>query len=443
MFWLRLTGPGPASVEKTYTLHKTVSDLDHIDTDYLESIAPSVVITNACALLSGALIDRLHSFGCEIINVHNGINPRYRGTGNIWAAYERNFKMTGVTLHHIDAGIDTGETIATRYIDFIAQETCFRQIDVVAFEEGARMAVEYVLEGSVTGTKGVAARSRAYTFPRQGQYIAAKARYSAALSADAVCQTSEVWQKSFKDLASEEDKDVYQRQHWGDSGTIASRDQLVRQIVDECGPGPKILDIGCGDGRYRSFWTGSDYWGCDFSLETMSLGGKLVPSSTHLQCPVRPGAEVLSDGDGNHFVEAAVDAMPIGDAQMSTVLCVGLFQHLDNTGEAADEILRVLAPGGQLIVNTLRQPSWFELFPLRLLGLMKRDLGALVSAISRQDYFCNIEIAGTKLARRYSVAELSLLFAPQAVVKAVHYGGLGRTRFLSREITIVFEKKHR
>ena len=444
VFWLRLRGPTPASVPKAYEVDTVVNDPDELTQDYLTRIAPDLVIANACALLSPQLIERLHGMGCAIINVHNGLNPRYRGTGNVWAIYERNFDLTGVTLHHLDAGIDTGKTIAARHIDFLGKNIPHQQIDVVAFEEGARMAVDYVILGSVPGpvydVAAYTSRSRAYTYPSWRQYFGSKARYDAAQTGRSPEMNTSSWQESFRELATEDSRDVFQRQHWGDSSTIEPRDQLIQRIVIRRGAGGRLLDIGCGDGRYRDLWDEPQYWGCDFSLETMTLGGTLRSEPAPAESPCVPGTQVLSDGRGNHFVEAAIGKLPVQDEQMSTVLGIGLMQHLDNTGAAADDILRVLAPGGQLILNTLRQPSWLELIPARLLGLFRADFGTLARAIWQQDYFRNLEIAGTKLARRYTLEELRLLFAPQATLKEVHYGGILGTRLLSREITVVFEK---
>jgi SAM-dependent methyltransferase len=417
-----------------------ITDPDAISDAYLEEIAPDLVITNACALLSADLIERLHARGCEIINVHNGLNPRYRGTGNIWAIYERNFTMAGVTLHHIDAGIDTGETIATRHLDFLSSDTAFTQIDVIALEEGARMAAQYASQCKVPSDPVPMGRSRAYTFPNYDQYKKAAVRYAAAQHLTTGLETKTSFKAIFEDLADGTDDVTKHRQHWGDTSTILERDRLVRWLVDTADPGTMILDLGCEDGRYRHFWPHTTYWGCDFSLSMMALEGDVQPVRAPDGGPLRVNTTVLGDGNGAYFVEADIVQLPFKDAQVSTLLGVGLFQHLDNTGAVADEMLRVLSTGGRMILNTLRQPSWLELTMARAMGLINSEMRALASAISRQDYFGTLEINGTKVARRYSLAELRLLFAPQAQITAVRYNGLFGSWLLAREITVVFEK---
>jgi hypothetical protein len=47
--------------------------------------------------------------GRPTLNVHAGISPYYRGTAcNFWALYDNNPHLVGVTIHALDAGIDSG-----------------------------------------------------------------------------------------------------------------------------------------------------------------------------------------------------------------------------------------------------------------------------------------------------------------------------------------------
>ena len=46
------------------------------------------------------------------INTHQGITPQYRGShGAYWALHEDDRNHCGVTVHLVDAGIDTGNII--------------------------------------------------------------------------------------------------------------------------------------------------------------------------------------------------------------------------------------------------------------------------------------------------------------------------------------------
>ena len=74
----------------------------------LESLRPDV------AIVGGAGILRPEVFGIPrfgTLNVHPGLLPRYRGCSPVtWAVAERG--DTGVTVHVVDSGIDTGPIVA-------------------------------------------------------------------------------------------------------------------------------------------------------------------------------------------------------------------------------------------------------------------------------------------------------------------------------------------
>lgn len=59
-------------------------------------------------ILSAGFIE---SFERSIINVHPSLLPSFKGRDGIRDAYEYGVKVTGVTVHFVDAGIDTGEII--------------------------------------------------------------------------------------------------------------------------------------------------------------------------------------------------------------------------------------------------------------------------------------------------------------------------------------------
>lgn len=58
-----------------------------------------------------------------IINYHNSLLPRHKGTNpNIWAIYEGDTK-SGITWHFVDSGIDTGATILQKEIPINKETT--------------------------------------------------------------------------------------------------------------------------------------------------------------------------------------------------------------------------------------------------------------------------------------------------------------------------------
>lgn len=76
----------------------------------VQRLKPDVILTISCRLLSRRT---LAAMPCSIVNFHAGINPGYRGQmGAYWARVERDVENFGATLHLVDAGTDTGETLA-------------------------------------------------------------------------------------------------------------------------------------------------------------------------------------------------------------------------------------------------------------------------------------------------------------------------------------------
>jgi folate-dependent phosphoribosylglycinamide formyltransferase PurN len=72
-------------------------------------LSPAVVFTISCRILSKPT---LAAISCPVINFHAGINPMYRGQmGGYWARVERDEENFGATVHLVDAGIDTGQSL--------------------------------------------------------------------------------------------------------------------------------------------------------------------------------------------------------------------------------------------------------------------------------------------------------------------------------------------
>jgi methionyl-tRNA formyltransferase len=72
----------------------------------LRQINPDLVIINGTRIISKKTLE---SVKCKFINTHAGITPKYRGVhGAYWALVNNDKENCGVTVHLVDAGIDTG-----------------------------------------------------------------------------------------------------------------------------------------------------------------------------------------------------------------------------------------------------------------------------------------------------------------------------------------------
>ena len=78
-----------------------------------ERRAALVVLAGYMELVSPGFVER---FRDRIINVHPALLPAFPGLAAIDQAYEYGVKVTGVTVHFVDEGIDSGPIILQRAI---------------------------------------------------------------------------------------------------------------------------------------------------------------------------------------------------------------------------------------------------------------------------------------------------------------------------------------
>lgn len=75
----------------------------------VDEIRPGAILLVSTRLMSSR---QLAAMPCPVINLHAGINPRYRGQmGGYWSLRENDPQNFGATLHLVDAGTDTGGTL--------------------------------------------------------------------------------------------------------------------------------------------------------------------------------------------------------------------------------------------------------------------------------------------------------------------------------------------
>ena len=76
----------------------------------LRKLAPTVVVVNGTRIISAKT---LASVRAPFINMHAGITPGFRGAhGGYWALATGAVRDCGVTVHRVDAGVDTGAVLA-------------------------------------------------------------------------------------------------------------------------------------------------------------------------------------------------------------------------------------------------------------------------------------------------------------------------------------------
>lgn len=114
-----------AGIENKCISPKSFSNRDDFNKallDELRSLNPDLIV------LAGFLVniskDIVDAFENKIINIHPSLIPSFCGKGYYGlkvheAALKRGVKVTGATVHFVDAGIDTGKIIIQKAVDVL------------------------------------------------------------------------------------------------------------------------------------------------------------------------------------------------------------------------------------------------------------------------------------------------------------------------------------
>src|SRR5579863_8109935 len=89
--------------------------------DQLQAVQPDVIVVAAFGQILRQNVLDLPRFGC--VNVHASLLPRWRGASPIQTAIRAGDQQTGITIMKIDAGLDTGPTLASRAIPITDSDT--------------------------------------------------------------------------------------------------------------------------------------------------------------------------------------------------------------------------------------------------------------------------------------------------------------------------------
>ncbi|MCZ8533977.1 phosphoribosylglycinamide formyltransferase [Psychrobacillus psychrodurans] len=75
-----------------------------------------IVLAGYMRLIGDVLLE---AFPNRIINIHPSLLPAFPGKDAIGQAMEHGVKVTGVTVHYVDAGMDTGPIIAQQAVEVV------------------------------------------------------------------------------------------------------------------------------------------------------------------------------------------------------------------------------------------------------------------------------------------------------------------------------------
>ena len=130
---------------------------------------------------------------------------------------------------------------------------------------------------------------------------------------------------------------------------VAVRDRAVKQRVlahAALGSGEQVLDVGCGTGTLA------------IAAAQAAPGLKVTGLDADPSILARAREKAADAGVDVAFDEAMSTALPYADASFDIVLSTLFFHHLPDDGkrQTAAELVRVLRPGGRIVVGDLGRP---------------------------------------------------------------------------------------
>lgn len=156
---------------------------------------------------------------------------------------------------------------------------------------------------------------------------------------------------------------------------------VVAKALEEKGPALEVLDIGPGNGDSKKFidaLAGPARW------TAIEVTPKYVEACKQL------GYERIVEG-----VDLERDALPLPDASFDVVIASHVLEHLENAPMALAEWLRVLRPGGHLLIGVPMHPGWLAALArlkYRLFGRRPRQHCLFFSMRSLKRFFAGLTV---------------------------------------------------
>jgi methionyl-tRNA formyltransferase len=155
----------PASLTKL----KSVNSEECITT--LRELRPTVVVVSGTRIISDKVLDSIPGV---FINMHAGITPMYRGShGGYWSLVQGDREGCGVTVHQVDAGVDTGPILEQARISPESKDNfvTYGLLQQAAGLPLVKKAIRDACEDRLVAVAPPHGTSRLWTHPTLSEYI--------------------------------------------------------------------------------------------------------------------------------------------------------------------------------------------------------------------------------------------------------------------------------
>ena len=128
----------------------------------------------------------------------------------------------------------------------------------------------------------------------------------------------------------------------GSASTVGLQNILTRIeiVLDMLGRGPgRVLDVGSAAGAVSVMLADRG-----FTVDGIDISDQMVGWAR--ERVAREGRQGLT------FQVADIDALPFKDGEFDAIVAMGVIEYLENDQKALDELVRVLRPGGRIVLTT-------------------------------------------------------------------------------------------
>jgi folate-dependent phosphoribosylglycinamide formyltransferase PurN len=137
----------------------------------MKELAPDLIVVAAFNRILKADVIDIPGKGC--INVHPSLLPAYRGPNPFYWVLKNKEEKTGVTIHYIDIGVDSGDIIKQAEIPVSPNDTqvTLRDKSLVVSGKLLSEVIQLIEKGEVERSPQNEAEASYYSFPPKGTAI--------------------------------------------------------------------------------------------------------------------------------------------------------------------------------------------------------------------------------------------------------------------------------